>query len=273
MFFGFLAAFAAYFYIAQFKKMLFGGFEKQPVVIAKQDILMNTPINFSMVGVVMIPKPWIQPKAVQSLEDVEGFIASANIFTGEQILDTKLAKPSERAISILIPRDRRAFTISVNEVTGVAGLIRPGDRIDLLGTFQTTDKQTKLVSRAETLTLLQNVEVLSVGRNYSLEAFSVGAGSRSMPTSPLVKAQPQTRFSNITLSVTPRQAMDLTLAQQLGALTLTLRSYYDRPGKIFPTLKKKRSTPISVTGIIDPLKIGLVPKWLEIRGQSSMIVP
>lgn len=272
LFFGCMAAMTTYLYIAQYRKVLHGNFVRQPVVVAKQNILANTQISPSMVSIEFIPKRYIQPRAIPSVEGVEGFIATANIFSGEQILDTKLAKPNERAMSILIPRDKRAFTIAVNEVTGVAGLVRPGDRIDIIGTFQTTDKATKLVSRAEAVTVLQNLEVLSVGRDYSLESFAPRSGGRSPIQSASFQSQ-RTRFSNVTLSVTPRQAMDLTLAQQLGVLSLTLRSYYDRPGSADQKLYSKRSTPESVTGIIDPLKIGITPKWLEIRGDTSVVVP
>ncbi len=272
--FGLLAAMATYFYIAQLKKRLFGGFERQPVVVAKQDILMNTPIDSTMLDTRLIPKPFIQPKAVKSPEAVEGYIATANIFAGEQILDTKLARPSERAVSLLVSRDKRAFTIAINEVTGVAGLVRPGDRVDVIGTFQTADKKTRLVSRAESVALLQNVEVLSVGRDYALESVAAaGSGSRSLSANIIPASRKKVRYSNITLSVTPRQAMDLSLAQQLGVLALMLRSYYDRPGKEIPSLKKRRSTPASVTGIEAPLKIGPVPKWLELRGEQAVLVP
>jgi pilus assembly protein CpaB len=273
--FGLMAAIAAYFYIYQYKKILFGGYEQQPVVVASQNILANAPVVSSMVELRMVPKPFIQPKAIQSLEAVEGYIATANIFAGEQILDTKLSKPSERAVSLLIPRDKRAFTIAINEITGVAGLIRPGDHVDIIGTFQTSDKTTRLVAKSLTITFMQNVEVLSVGRNYALESMYNSSGSRSSIPNDLTGASSnkKTQFSNITLSVTPRESMDLALAQQIGVLSLALRSYYDRPGKEITGLKNDPSSAASVTGIEDPIRMSPVPKWLELRGENAVMVP
>lgn len=270
--FGVMAMLAMYFYIAQYKRVLFGGFDKQPVVVATQNILANSPVVSSMVEIRMIPKPYIQPTAVQSIEGVEGYVATANIFAGEQILDTKLSKPSERAVSLLLSRDKRAFTISINEITGVAGLVRPGDRVDIIGTFQTADKTTRLVAKSLSVTIMQNVEVMAVGRNYAVESMS--AASRSNPQADMIpSAGKRTQFSNITLSVEPKEAMDLALAQQIGVLSLALRSYYDRPGKEFSDLKNKPSSAASVTGIEDPIHMAPTPKWLEMRGESSMMVP
>jgi Flp pilus assembly protein CpaB len=78
----------------------------------------------------------------------------------------------------------------------------------------------------------------------------------------------------VTLLATPRQCMDLTLAQQIGEITLTLRSYNDRFGaKPIAELKDTHSTSASVTGIKGPLEVSRRPKWLEIRGEQSALVP
>ena len=269
-----MAMIAAYFYISGSQRAIMGGFEAQPVVVARENILANTALLTSMLEIRMIPKPYIQPQAIQSIEAAEGYVATANIFRGEQILDTKLSKPSERAVSLVLPREQRAFTLAVNEITGVAGLVRPGDRIDIIGTFQTTDQATRLTAKSKTVMVMQNVEVLAVGRNYTQESLGQ-SGSRSNTPNDILAAQAnkRTQFSNITVSVSPRQAMDLALAQQIGVLSLALRSYYDRPGTSTPNLKSDPSTANGVTGIADPIKAGNLPRWLEMRGEQSMVVP
>jgi Flp pilus assembly protein CpaB len=67
--------------------------------------------------------------------------------------------------------------------------------------------------------------------------------------------------------------MDLALAQQIGVLSLALRSYYDRPGKEITGLKNDPSSAASVTGIEDPIRMSPVPKWLELRGENAVMVP
>ena len=243
-------------------------YKQLPVVVAAKNIPQNTIIDESMLGIKMVPAPYIEPNAI--LEDTakvadKRFIAAITIKEGEQINEQKLLRP-EAKISGYIPKGKRALTIAINEVTGVAGLIRPGDKIDIIGVFKTLEEKTKVVGNAESITILQNVEVLSIGRNYMFESFPSSSKDKSEPAK-----QGEINFSNITLLLTPREAMDLTLAQELGTLTLTLRSQFDDTQQsVNPELKNQRSNPSSVTGIKEKIDISPGPKWLEQRGERSL---
>ena len=128
------------------------------------------------------------------------------IDANEPVLADKLSQPGERAtLSTILPPDKRAVTIRVNDVMGVAGFVLPGDRVDVLLTQgQQADR-----SDAATTILLQDLRVLAIDQEASER--------KDKPT--VAKA--------VTLEVSPDQAARLTLGAQVGNLSLALRNHAD----------------------------------------------
>lgn len=119
-----------------------------------------------------------------------------------------------RTLADDIQPSMRGVSIPVSGASGVSGMLRPNDTVDVLGSF-VLPSETSDVKEAEmvTFTVLQNVTILAVGdkTNQSLED-SRGAGS----------------YGTVTLHVTPREAEVLVFAQQMkGKLFLTLRNPSD----------------------------------------------
>ncbi len=124
----------------------------------------------------------------------------------EPILKSKITGFGGRAsLSTLIAPGMRATTIRVNDITGVAGFVLPGDRVDILLTRDPTGGGRRGGSNLQTDVFLQNMKVLAIAQDAN--------ENRNKPT--VVKA--------VTLEVTPVQAQKLTLAQKLGSLSLALR--------------------------------------------------
>src|SRR5581483_2256204 len=119
---------------------------------------------------------------------------SGKIAAGDDILwsDLELQKSSAtRQLSAAVQRGQRALTIPVDMSGSLAGMLKPGDRIDILGTFargQGTDWAT--------VTLLQNVLVIATGDIRGDGEESSGGGSAQGPRT----------FSNITVSVDLEEA-------------------------------------------------------------------
>lgn len=249
-------------------------FEDVRVIIATKDIMRYQHLDKSMLAIKRIPKPYVQPSAVlaEEADRVIGYdMADSTIKEGEQLLHTKLIPIGEGGISPEIQSGYRACTIAINEVSGVAGLIRTSDTVDIIGTFKTLDGKTRSATDLEAVTLFQNITVLAVGRNYIMDRVP---GSSTNKKNLLSSVANQTNFSNITLLVTPRQCMDLAIAQKAGELTLALRSYQDRfTAQEIKQLKEIRSTTQSVTGIKEPIEISKQPRWMEMRGSESIMVP
>ena len=114
----------------------------------------------------------------------------------------------------------RAFTISTNVASGVAGFILPGNKVDVLMTL-TAGGAKDVTGGGSTTTLLQNVEILAVDQK--VEA-------------PADNKVDSTNLRSVTLLVTPTSAAKLSLGQSKGTLHLTLRNPEDNlAAKVRPT--------------------------------------
>jgi pilus assembly protein CpaB len=182
----------------------------QPVIVAKKDIAAKTRITADMVEETLVPAEYIQPGAMKETGQMIGVIAREHISANEQITPRLLVLGNKTAgFSGMIPGGKRAVTVAVSEVTGVAGFVKAGDRVDVVITFDQSavgDNAAKLV--------LQNVQVLAANQD------AEGAG-----TDTAASKKDATRARVVTLAVTPQEAAQVTLGEEKGKLRLALRPY------------------------------------------------
>lgn len=132
----------------------------------------------------------------------------ANIYSGEPILDSRLAPMgSGGGLAATIKEGMRACAIRVDEVVGVAGFVTPGMRVDVLVSGVPPNSTGGLT---ETRTILQNIEVLSAGQDIQKDA----------------EGKPQS-VQVVNLLVTPEQAQVLALASNQMKIQLVLRNPLD----------------------------------------------
>lgn len=137
--------------------------QTKTVVIALEDIKEYEIVDESKLEVVERPSEFIQPSAIQNPTEIVGQIALAPIQKGEQILNTKLVFPDKSTgLSMQISPGKRAATIQVNEVSGIAKLVKPGDRVDITAAV---DEGSGINKVRRLKTLVQDAPVLAVGQS------------------------------------------------------------------------------------------------------------
>src|SRR4051794_8874807 len=178
---------------------------KQRVVIAAQDINEMETIDETMLQVVERPTDFIEPAAVTDPEMAVGQVSLAPIRKDEQILQNKIIKPGpQTGLSLQIAPSKRAMTIPIDETHGVARLVTPGDRIDLVAAL---DIGKGLTQHREIKTIMQDVVVLATGQRIvnELPVLYEKQGNqdfvRNLRTDP--------NFSSITIEASPEEAQDL----------------------------------------------------------------
>ncbi len=177
----------------------------QTVVVAARDIDLGTALNATMFDSIAWPAGALPKGAFTNVADLEGRVVVTAVQRGEPVLEARLAPIGTKGgLSAVIPEGKRAITVKVNEVVGVAGFALPGSHVDVM--VNTEDDRKQLVSKI----VLERILVLAVAQEASRDE-----------TKPKV-------VNAVTLEVTPEQAEKVDLARSVGNLSLVLRSQVDR---------------------------------------------
>ena len=134
---------------------------------------------------------------------------------GDALIEAHLAGREGPALAARLQRGTRAVTVPVDEVSSQAGLVRPGDRIDLMLAEERAEESGRCVIVRP---LLEAVSVLATGRTQRPlpgTAAAIAAGLQDVEASP--------DYSTITLDVTPEQAQLLAVGLRIGELVPLLR--------------------------------------------------
>ena len=221
IFLSFITTMAVYFYLQKVQSgYAVTAYEK--IVVAKTDIPAKVNITGDMVELKGFPKDFIHPNALFSLDDVIGKLAGDKIYAGEPVLSPKVVSKGEsnKGLAYIIPTGKRAVSVAVNDVSGVAGLIKPGDKIDVIATM---DLDSNNIGRVvQTGYVLQNIEVLAVNKNMEENGVNE-TGNESQRT--------------VTLAVNPSEATPLILATEKGSVRLILRGHNDEEVKGVPVYR------------------------------------
>jgi pilus assembly protein CpaB len=213
------------------------------VVVAKQNIEEMRTIDDTMLEVVQRPADFIEPGAYQDPEQAVGQVAGKAIKKGEQILDSKLLLPGpDTGISLQVAPTKRAVTLPVDEVRGVAKLIRPGDRIDI---YAAIDTGKGLNQQREVSMIMQDVVVLATGINVVNNIPRTVEADASGKNAILTNLTGDTKYNTLTIEATPKEAQDLIyiVATAPGNIFFTLRNPNDRA--VPPRLPSSTSESIS----------------------------
>jgi len=216
--FGLAAAFGVYQYLDNLKKSYRSSGNFKQVVVPKQMIGPRTMVTEQMVKVKDIPVELIQPGTAMELNEVVGKISRSELFSEEPILLSRLHKDNDLSggLALTIPHGQRALTVAVDDISGVAGLLRPGDHVDVLVTFDHEAEKATLTSL-----IMQNITILAVGQSLD--------GAQ--------KGDKKVNTQTVTLAVKPDQAPPLTLASENGTIRLMLRSPKDEGTVSLPSAR------------------------------------
>lgn len=178
------------------------------IVAAAKDLkigMILAPADLTSIQVVGT----VPPGAILDKKNAIGRGVIANIYSGEAILDSRLAPMgSGGGLAATIKEGMRACAIRVDEVVGVAGFVTPGMRVDVLVSGVPPNSNGN--QETQTRTLLQNIEVLSAGQDIQKDA----------------EGKPQS-VQVVNLLVTPEQAQILALASNQMKIQLVLRNPLD----------------------------------------------
>jgi len=180
------------------------------VVVAATDISLGQRLAPELLQVVDWPARSIPPGAFSNVGELDGRVLRTNLQRGEPLLLTKLAPVgTQGGLSAVIGEGRRAITVRVNDVIGVAGFALPGNYVDIIVNTQREAGDAAARDKSISKIVLERILVLAVAQEVSRDE-----------TRPRV-------VNAVTLEVTPEQAEKIDLARSVGTLSLVLRNQID----------------------------------------------
>jgi len=179
-----------------------------PVVVATKDIEAANPLRAEHLSIVQWPQATCPKGSFGRVDQLTGRVATLPMNAGEPVLEPKLAPQGTPAGMVaLVPADKRAMTVKVDEASGVAGFIIPNNRVDVIAAINRGEYSNDPLAKI----VLENVRVLGTGQK-------------------IVEKDPDGKphiVPTVTLEVTPEEGERLALAAQESHLCLVLRSQKD----------------------------------------------
>lgn len=182
------------------------------VVVARVDVDLGTKLTPEMLKSIPWPSGSIPSGAISDPKELEGRVLKVSIQRDEPVLESKLAPLGTKGgLSAVVAEGKRAITVRVNDVIGVAGFALPGNYVDILVNTIDDTKGSTTANKDKTIskTVLEHILVLAVAQEATRD-----------DTKPKV-------VNAVTLEVTPEQAEKLDLARSVGTLSLVLRNQVD----------------------------------------------
>ena len=197
--------------------------EKQQVdvVVPRVNIPSRTVITPDMLTMASLDEDKVPRGALTDATVAAGQVATQRLVAQQPILRTHITdRATAFGLAGIVPAGMRAVTVPVDPVTGVAGLLKPGDRVDVIATFEVGET---LVAQ----TVLQDVELLALGTHTTdlppAEAVAETKDEQTPSDDTAQARRERVEYPNATLGVTPEDAQRLLLAEQRGKLRLALR--------------------------------------------------
>ena len=181
----------------------------KPVVVAATDLELGAQLKADDLHVVEWPASSVPNGAFSTTDEIVGRGLVMPVIQNEPILPMKLAgKDAGSGLPVVIPEGKRAVSVRVNDVIGVAGYVLPGTHVDVLATATPTNSEVDTTTKV----VLTNVQVLAAGTKMEQDA------EQGKPMAVNV----------VTLLVSPDEAERLTLGATQGKIQLALRNPLDK---------------------------------------------
>jgi pilus assembly protein CpaB len=197
------------------------------VLVAKRALPVGTILTADAFGYQPWPKELVEEAYFiegegegDPLKDLIGTVVRNPVTAGQPITQGSLVAPGDRGfLAAALGPGMRAITVQVNDITGVAGFVFPGDRVDLLLTQQVASQIYQDLPLRASETIIRNVRVLATDQRPTQTVDEKG----NTIVAP---------FRMVTLEVTPQIAERISVAMTIGTISLSLRALADNQSEL-----------------------------------------
>ena len=207
---------------------------KGTIAVANADIELGGRISPEMIRMAEWPEGSTPAGSFVDPAKLQGRVVLVSIQRGEPLTEGRLAPIGTKGgLSAVVPEGKRAMTVRVNDVVGVAGFALPGTYVDVMVNTQDEGGQRGDRDRSISKIVLERILVLAVAQEADRDS-----------TKPKV-------VNAVTLELTPKDAEFLDLARSVGTLSLVLRNQTDPKSVVVGG----GATKTELLGLPEPMKI------------------
>ena len=234
-----------------------GNIASTKVVVAAVDIELGSKINPQMLTTSEWPTVSVPEGAFKDAKELQDRVVKASVLRGEAVVERKLSPAGTTGgLSAVIAEGKRAMTVRVNDVVGVAGFALPGNYVDVMVNAQ-QERGKGEADNQVSMTVLEQVLVLAVAQEASRDE-----------TKPKV-------VSAVTLELSPGDAEKLDLARSVGTLSLVLRNQLDKKTVATSGVTKSQLLGLKQVATVQPAPAAAKPVQVVIapcRAQAGATV-
>jgi len=201
--------------------------ESVTVLVAQEDLPRGMTaedlVERELVAEEEIPRRFVSADAVSSARVLENQVLAVPVSAGEQLTKTRFQYPAQAGLAYSVPEDYVALSVTVDDVSGVAGLLKPGDNVVVYATFQPQAAD----AEPFTMMLVARARVLAVGEEISAEPTAeaseqenAGALAASQAASGAQRGSPS--YGSVTLALSVADAERAVFGEEEGSLHLAL---------------------------------------------------
>ena len=198
-----------YIYLTSLEPVVISEIQRVDIVVPKHDISAKMVITSDLLELISIPAEGLSTAVATRFEDVVGKYAIQTLYAGGQIHMNALTATWDNDLSFQLKESYRAVSLALNGNSGISGLLKVGDLVDVVVYLPQLKEQGGIVRPEVTKMFLQNIEIIAIDRSLFREDQQDLGDEIAM--------------FHVTLSVPALAVEDFVLAKSIGTVELALR--------------------------------------------------
>ncbi len=198
-----------YIYLTSLEPVVISEIQRVDIVVPKHDISAKMVITSDLLELISIPAEGLSTAVATRFEDVVGKYAIQTLYAGGQIHMNALTATWDNDLSFQLKESYRAVSLALNGNSGISGLLKVGDLVDVVVYLPQLTEQGRIVRPDVTKMFLQNIEIIAIDRSLFREDQQDLGDEIAM--------------FHVTLSVPALAVEDFVLAKSIGTVELALR--------------------------------------------------
>lgn len=198
------------------------------VLVAQQDLPRGLTaeelVDRGLVKEERVPRQFVAADAVSSVRLIESQVLAVPVSNGEQLTKTRFQYPAQAGLSYSVPENLVALSVDVDDVKGVAGLLKPGDHVVVYATFRPDGTAKTAYSQV----VVKKARVLAVGGAVTPEQVAEPSGGDGKTSTGGVfsassnSEQTLPAYRTVTLGLSVEDAEHVVFAREIGSIQLAL---------------------------------------------------